>query len=308
MAGQVGIKSESTWGTAVTVDTFVPVLESSLDIDEGYLQVNGLRGGRRVRAPGRVGARKISGSVKMELPNISIAALLKHAFGAVSTSGAGPYVHTLTPGAAISKSFTQQTGITDAAGTTQPFTAAGVKMSGWEISAKVGELAMFSYDWTGKDIVTATALATASYTAGLTPFTFVEGSVSVGGSAVASANSVSLKASKNLQDDRFVLGSRYIREQLEGDYFEFTTTIEADFDNLTLFALAPAATQVASVLTFTNGTDSLVITSSGQVMGDPPSLTKVGLESQTITIDHSSATSDATAMTAVLTNTDASAA
>lgn len=307
MAGQVGWKSESTWGTAVTVDTFVPVTEWSLDIDEGYMRPAGIRAGRRTRNPARLGARKVSGTIEMELPNVGVAALLKHLFGAVSTTGAGPYTHTYTPGAHVSKSLTMQGGIEDATGTVRPFTASGVKSGGWELSCAVGEFAMLSVDWTAKDIVTATALATASYPT-IAPFTFVEGSITVNGSAVASANSVTLSASKGLRDDRHVLGSRLIREQLEQQHFEFTSEIEADFEDLTLFNLGVAATQVASVLTFNNGTDSLTITCSGQVIGDPPSLTGIGLESQTIRLDHSHASTDAGAITAVLVNTESTAA
>ena len=308
MAGQVGWKSETTWGTAVTVDTFVPVTQSSFEVDEGYLRSNGLRGGRRTRGQGRLGARTISGSTELELPNVSIAALMKHMFGTVNTTGAGPYTHTYSPGPHVGKSLTLQVGITDATDTVRPFTASGVKLGGWEISCKVGELAMLKFDWTGKDLVTATALASASYAATLIPFTFIEGSVTVNGSAVASANGVTLSASKNLRDKRHVLGSRYIREQLEDDFFDFTTEITADFDDLTLYALSVAGTQVASVLTFNNGTETLKITTSGQVIGDPPSLTRVGLEEQTIRLEHSSATSDASTISAELVNTEASAA
>lgn len=308
MAGQVGWKSESVWGTAVTVDTFVPVTQHSLTIDEGLMRPSGIRAGRRTKQPGKLGARKVSGSTELELPNVSIAVLLKHLFGAVVTTGAGPYTHTLTPGAALGDSLTLQGGIEDAGGTVRPFTASGVKPGSWELSCSVGEFAMLSFDWTAKDIVTATSLATASYASGLSPFTFVEGSITVNGSAVASANAVTLSCEKGLRDDRHVLGSRYIREQLEEDRFEFTSEIEADFEDLTVFALGVAATQVASVLTFNNGTDTLTITCSGQIIGDPPSLENNGLESQTIRLEHSHATSDASAVTAVLVNTESSAA
>lgn len=308
MAGQVGFKSESTWGTGVTVDTFVPVLSHKLEIDEGLMRPAGIRGGRRTKQPGRVGARKVSGATEMELPNISIACLLKHLFGAVNTTGAGPYVHTFTPGPAVSKSLTLQGGIQDAAGTVNPFTATGVKPGGFELKCAVGEFAMLSFDWTAKDVVTATALATASYASGLVPFTFVEGTLSVNGSSIGSANAVTISASKGLRDDRHVLGSRYIREQQEEERFEFTSEISSDFDDLTVFALGPAATQIAMVLTFTNGVDSLVITTSGQVIGDPPSLEHNGLEPQTIRMEHSHATSDGSAITAVLTNTETTAA
>jgi len=308
MAGQVGWKSESTWGTAVVVDTFAPVLNANLSIDEGYMLPAGIRGGRYTRGVATLGRRTITGSTTLELPNKSIASKFKHMFGSVSTTGAGPYEHTFTPGSVASLSQTEQVGIEDTAGTVNPFTLSGVKMGSWTLSCTVGEYAQLSYDYTAKDAVTATALATASYTSGLTPFTFVHGSVTVDGTAVASANAVTLSASKNLKDDRHVLGSRLIREQLNQDFYDFTTEITADFDNLTLFNIIAAGSEVASVLTFDNGTDDLVITCNGQVVGDAPSLTNTGIESQTIRLEHGSGTSDAATVTAVLTNTDVTAA
>lgn len=308
MAGQIGWKTESVWGTPVTVDTFVPPLRSSLTIDEGYMRTEGIRAGRRTRNPAQLGRRVVGGSVELELPNISIASLLKHYFGTVVTTGSGPYTHTYTPGAQLGKSLTLQTGITDASDTIRPFTAEGVKVGSWSIDCSVGEYAKTSFDWSAEDVVTATALATASYAAGLAPFTFVQCAVSVNGSPVASGRAVKLACNKGLKTDRHVLGSRLIRQQLEVDRWEFTAEITADFEDLTLFNLAVAATQVAVVLTFSNGTDTLTITGSGQVVGDPPSLSSNGLEEQRIKLDLSHASADASAITAVLVNTESSAA
>lgn len=307
MAGQLGIKTETTVGTAVTPDIFVPVLSAKANIDEGYIRSNGIRAGRRTRNPGRLGARVVGGSVELELYNSSVATLLKHAFGAVSTGGS--FVHTYTPGAHLGKSFTLQLGIEDTAGTVNPFTFSGCKMDSWAITAAVGDgLAKFSFDFSAKDVTTATGLAAATYGT-LTPFSFVEATVkSVNGADVVSANSVTYSCSKGLRSDRHVLGSRTIREQLEQQKFEYMTEIQADFDSLTLFNLAVAATQVASILTLSNGTESLAITSSGQVVGDAPSLENHGIEPQTIRLDHSHASADASTVTAVLTNSEASAA
>lgn len=308
MAGQVGWKSEANFGTGVTVDTFMPVLAANLTIDQGYLRSSGIRAGRRTRSAGRLGAKTVGASVEMELPNTSIAALLKHVFGAVSTTGAGPYTHTFTPGTHLAKSMSVQVGIEDTTGTVRPFTLTGTKVDSASISCSVGELAKLSTDLTAQDYTTGTAIATASYSTSLVPFTFIEGSVTVNGSAVASARSATLSINKGLKTDRHVLGSRLIREQLEQDHFEVMTEITADFDSLTLFDLIAAGTQVDSVLTLSNGTQSLTITTSGQVVGDPPSLTNPGIEEQTIRLDHSHATSDASAITAVLTNAESSAA
>lgn len=307
MAGSVGWKSETVWGTGVIPDIFMPVLSADMTIDEGYLRSNAIRGGRRTRSLGRLGAKTVGATVDMELPNLSLATLLKHVLGAVSTSGAGPYEHVFTAGEHSGKSLTVQVGIEDSGGTVQPFTLTGTKVNSATLSCSVGELAQLSVDLTSRDYTTGTALASPSYAAGLIPFTFVEGSVEVNGSPVASARSATLTINKGLKVDRHVLGSRLIREQVEQDHFEITTEISADFDNLTLFNLIAAGTAVTSVLTFDNGAETLVVKTNGQIVGDPPSLTNPGIEEQTIRLDHSSNTSDADTITVTLTNSEATA-
>lgn len=308
MGGSVGWKSESVWGTPVTVDTFMPVLSADMSIDEGYLRSNAIRAGRRTRSLGRLGAKTVGATVDMELPNLSLATLLKHVLGAVSTSGAGPYEHVFTPGEHSGKSLTVQVGIEDSGGTARPFTLSGTKVNSATVSCTVGELAQLSVDLTSRDYTTATALATPSYAADLIPFTFIEGAVEVNGSPVASARAATLTINKGLKTDRHVIGSPLIREQVEQDHFEITTEITADFDSLTLFNLIAAGTAVTSVLTFDNGSETLVVETNGQIVGDPPSLTNPGIEEQTIRLDHSSNTSDAHTITVTLTNDEASAA
>lgn len=304
MSGQIGWKSELIWATPVVPDTYMPVLSAGLTIDEGYLRSAAIRAGRRTRSPGRLGAKTVGASVEMELPNTSIAAFLKHVFGAVTTVGVSPFTHTFTPGPHRGKSLTVQIGVEDAAGTVQPFTLSGSKIDSATIACTVGELAKLSTEISAQDYTTATALAAATYAAGLTPFTFVEGSVSANGAAVASASAATLGINKGLKSDRHVIGSRVIREQLEQDHFEITTEITADFENLTLFNLIAAGTQVESILKFDNGTQTLTITTHGQIVGDAPSLTNPGIEPQTIRLDHSSGTTDADTITAVLVNAE----
>lgn len=308
MGGQVGWKSEAAFGTGVVVDKFMPVLSANMTIDEGYLRSSAIRAGRRTRSLGRLGAKTVGASITMELPNTTLATFLKHVLGAVTTTGVGPYTHEFTPGEHSGLSLTTQVGIEDSAGTVRPFTLTGSKVNSATISCSVGELAQLSADLTAQDYTTATALAAASYAAGLMPFTFIEGAVSVNGSPVASARAATLTINKGLKTDRHVLGSRLIREQVEQDHFEITTEITADFDSLTLFDLIAAGTAVTSTLTFDNGTESLVIETNGQIVGDPPSLTNPGIEEQTIRLDHSSNTSDADTITATLVNSEASAA
>lgn len=389
MAGQVGYKSESTWGVGVTVDQFLPVLASNVTVTEGWLRPMGIRAGRRLKVPARLGARVVSGQVRQELHNVDVATWLYHMFGTVNTTGSGPYTHTYTPGAQRGESLTLQTVVTDADDTSRPFTATGVKFTGWELACQVGQFAELSTDWVGRDVayhrsvtdgvttnsdatvtsataaftqadlfkpisgtgipansyigqinsatsvelsssnqvhtsVNATAsgtgvtftlgvaAASASYDAALSPFTFVEGSVSVAGTTVASARGVSLKAAKGLKADRHSLGSRFIREQLDQERWTVDGSITMDFESMARTLNAASAEQVALVLTFSNapsgGTDSLTVTTNAQISGDPPSLTTNGLEEQTVNFEVSHATSDGSGITAVLINGDASAA
>lgn len=311
MAGQVGFKSESVVGTAVVVDKFMPVTlaRPGNGVPE-QLQRQAILP-RRIRKPGKVGRIVVKPHLELEVSNKNgIATLFKHLHGNVSTSGAGPYVHTYNFGSILGDSFTLQTGITDATDTVQPFTAAGCKVDSFEFNCAVGEYLKLNVDCSAKTVVTATALAAASYQDD-EAFTFVEGTVSIAGSAVASARSFTLRCNKNTRNERFALGSNTIREQLEDGFYDLTMSVEADFDSLTLYNLALNRTQVAIALAFTSGgagAETLNWTMSGQLLGDPPELSTPGLQSQTLNLEISHGTADASAYTCVLTNSEASAA
>lgn len=164
---------------------------------------------------------------------------------------------------------------------------------------------------TGVAITIGTALASASYGSGI-PWTFIEGSVTAAGSPIASATSFELAAAKNLRNQRHVLGSPLIIEQLEEENFTFMTTIEADFDSNAFNILNLSLGQASLVFTLSDapsgGTKTLVITQNVQVVGEIPSLTKQGLESQSLKFEASHASADASTITAVLTNGETSAA
>lgn len=163
---------------------------------------------------------------------------------------------------------------------------------------------------TGVTFTIGIALASASYGAGV-PWTFVQASLVAAGSPVASATSFNLQGKKNLRDERHHLGSPYINEQLEEERFEYTTAVEMDFDSNAFSILQLSLGQASLVTTLSDapsgGTNTLVITQNVQVPGDLPALTKPGLESQSVKFEAGHATSDASAITAVLTNGETSA-
>lgn len=303
---QIGWKTESVVGTGVVVDTFQPFLSESIKQNIEYLD-SATISARKVLRSSKLGSKMVEGSISMELPNMSIAALLKHCFGAVVTTGAGPYTHTYTPADLTGDSLTIQVGRPASSGTVHPFTYAGCKISEWTIAASVGEIAKFDCNIIGMTETTATGLATASYPSTWAPFVFTEATVNVTGSPVATVRDVSLTGN-NAIERRIRLGVATSVQPLEIGLRSYTGTITTDFDALTHYNLYTAGTQTALVLKFDNGPDELTITMNIQFTGETPEVGGFDLLSQSLPFRCISSTSDAAAITAVLINTETSAA
>ena len=303
---QIGWKSESVVGTAVVVDTFQPFRSENLKQNIEYLDTQTISA-RKVLRLTKPGSKTVEGGITMELANTDIATLLNHMFGAVSTSGAGPYEHEYTPGDLTGQAMTIQVGRPASSGTVHPFTYAGCKIANWTISAAVGEIATLEVGIVGMTETTATALATASYDSTWEPFVFTEASLSIDGTPVGTVRDVSLSGD-NAIENRIRLGSGTSKEPLEIGLRDYSGTITTDFDSLTHYNLFTSGTEAAMVLTFDNGTDDLVITSNIQLVGETPEVSGFDLLAQNLPYRCISSTSDAAAITAVLTNSEASAA
>lgn len=302
--GLFGLKSESVWGTGVTPDLFLGGWLSGNPVrEQPPLVSQGIRAGRRTPNCISAGAKTVAGTVELELTPAPMATLMRHMFGTVNTTGSGPYTHTASLGTLNGKSFTGQWGIAGTGGTVHPFTMPGSKITSWTIAATAGEIAKLSLDISAKDYVTATGLASASYLSAC-PFTFVQGSITVDGDELGEVNSFELNVDRSLRVKHYV-GSPLIQEQIEEGRPEVMISVDSEFTDLTLHDLAN--TGVAIVLDFDNGTDSLTVTLNAWVMPSTPEvggvddLTSFNFEAQAY-----HATSDASAMTAVLINSESS--
>lgn len=148
---QIGYALESTVGTPVTVTAFLPLVSETLGQELARLESAGIIAGRRVLASQQWNGGDISvmGSVQHELYNRGLGKLFTAMFGAVATTGAGPYTHTFTPGDLTGDSLTVQVGRPATNGTTYPFTYAGMKVASWEIACAAGEIATLGMDLVG---------------------------------------------------------------------------------------------------------------------------------------------------------------
>lgn len=285
LSAQLGIVDEVTYGTKVAVTRFFEFTEESVKNDIARIESKGLRAGTRVRRSQQwvPGGKKPGGDVRIEVGNKGFGLWLKHMFGAVSSAqpdaGGNPTVweHTFTPGDLTGKSLTAQFGRPDSTATVRPFTYSGVKVAKWELSGKVGELAVLKLSLLAQDEDTATGLAAASYPTGYALFVFTGGNLSLGGSNV-DVTEVTLSGDNMLSDDRAKLGSPLRKEPLEKGLRPYTADVTEYYTSLTDYNRFTGATEAAAVFNFVGGVISttynfeLKFTMNVRVDGDTPNV------------------------------------
>lgn len=307
MAAQLGVKAETTWGTFVAPTRFYPLISESLTEEIDRLESEGIIAGQRVLRSEQwaAGNVDVGGDIQTELYQQGMGALLKACFGAVATTGAGPYTHTFTPGDLTDDHLSVQVGKPDVAGTVQPFSYYGMKVTDWELSIEAGGLVMLTTSLVGKQLATSDSLATASYgTGAATPFTFKHATASVAGGA-ANVKKLTIKGSNGLDTDRRFIGSEYRVEPLEADLREYGGTVDLEFESLTQYNRFRNANEVALVSTISAGASaSLTTTMNVRFDGSTPEVDGRGIVQLSAPYKCIGTTTDASAITAVLISND----
>lgn len=306
LAAQLGLAAESTPGTAVTVTRFYELISESIVQEIERIESEGIRSGQRVirSEDWTAGTQKISGDIELELSSKNWALLFSHMLGTVVTAGAGPYTHTCTPGDLSGKSLTIQAGRPGIDGTVRPFTWAGCKIASWELSCAVDELAKVTLSIVGMSETTGTALATASYTASNALFSFTHAALTVAGSAFP-VKEVTLSGDNGLDAERFYLGQATTSEPLEASLRDYSGSLIADFLDLTAYNRFVSGTEAALVLTFTRGTDIIAITTNVRFDGSSPTVEGTDILEQSLDFKCVGASTDAGAITVVVTSSEA---
>jgi Phage tail tube protein len=262
LSAQLGTAEESTYGTPVTVDRFFEFRSETLKLNIDRIASTALRSGQRVLRSDRwaTGKRSGGGDITMELATKSFGRWFKHALGAVATNqpdaGGNPtvYLHTFTPGD-LPTGQTIQIGRPDTGGTVRPFSYHGCKISAWGLECAVGEIATFKPTVVGEDEDTTTSLAVASYPSSLALMSFVNGTLTIGGSA-ADVKSASIQGANGLAEDRYVLGSALRKNPLEAALRSYSGQFSAEFESLTAYNRYVNGTEADIVLLFQGATIS----------------------------------------------------
>lgn len=308
IAAQVGFKAESTYGTAVVVDRFLPFRSESIaDTYERAIADDIVAGAQMQRSDQvRSGNKSISGTLGYYLFNRNQALLWLMALGANSTTGAGPYTHAVTPGELTGDALTLQVGRPDTGGTVRAFTYSGVKVAGLSLAVTAGEYATLDVDVVAQDVTTATALASASFPASLYRYHADDLGVTIGGTAVCVRN-LQLDIVNALDDTRRCVGSNLIKEPTRNDHLSVSGSLEIEWTDLTHYARVQALTTAAVVFTFAKSPDSLTIT-LGTARFDNASQPVAGRGVVYQTLDFTAAgTSDANGLTVSVVNADSAA-
>lgn len=302
IATQLGAKAETTWGTAVTVDTFIPLVSESLGIDpNNRVESNATLAGRRIISSEAwaAGNKVVGGDLGLELPTNSTIArlLLEHMMGTVS--GSGPY--TYTPGDLYGKGLTLQVGVPGVDGTVRTKTYEGSKLNTWEIAWSAGEIVTLGLGVIAEDEVTNTALASASYASGAaTPFYATRATATIAGTTV-NVKQGTLSGDNKLAR-RYFGGSTLTSEPIEEERREYTGTLQLEFTDLTQYARFTGGTEFAVVVTFaTASTTSIVLTFHARAEGETPKVGGRGIIDQPFPFKAVGTTTDATGLTIVYT-------
>lgn len=272
LAAQFGFKLESTVGTPVTVDTFLPLVSESIKRSEAFTESAAIRAGRRLMQSSdwNSGLVTVEGDVQLELYTTSVRSLFTAMMG-TETSSAGTY--TYYPEDLYGDSLTVQIGRPDTAGTVNPFTYAGMKVASWEIACAAGEIATMGLTFMGclADESTGTALASASYAAGLRPIKFSGANIVVAGGTLASVSNFTISGD-NALSMRQRVSSQYGLEPIETGLRAYTGSIQGEFESLTAYNRYINHTEATLVATLANGTSLVKMQANVRFDGETPNV------------------------------------
>ena len=262
LSGQVGAVAEVTYGTPVTVTHFYEFLSESLVFTPTWLDGLGLKSGQAFKRASRTQQSQftVAGDIVMEHTIGSATSVIadsmgfwwKYALGStlvtptqIGATTAYKQIH--TNGTKAGQFMTCQVGRPQVSGATvQPFTLTGIKCTGWEFTCSDNQLAQLKVTLDGRNELTSTALAAASYPTPNGLFSFANASVfTIGGTASTSAgettvaggtalgslvNSITITGATPMKVNRFGLGNLGLKgEPIENAIPTVTGTLGTEF-------------------------------------------------------------------------------
>lgn len=242
---QVGMAAESTVGTYATPTRFLEFREESIKLTIDRIESQALRAGARFARSSRwiPGKHQVGGDVTFEVQDRGFGLPLAYAFGggtwSIATPSGGTNTRdiTITAGTNYGRALTLQVGRPDTAGTVEPFSYVGAKVTEASLSCDVDNFLLFTPTFAAHDETTGQSLASASYPATQLPLSWVGGTFSLAGSAL-DVKDFSFNVNHGLFTDRFFqrsTGGTIMKEPIEADMAEATGSFTVEFESLTQY-------------------------------------------------------------------------
>lgn len=242
IGAQLGLATESTYGTFVTPTRFLPFTSESIELSREFIESKGLRAGRIAQAGDLVKptTRTAAGNVEGEFLYNGMGVWLNQLHGnTVTPSTVGTLgrrqIHEIGEVDPGGKSLTVQFGRPDSGGTVRPFSALGTKVAEATFSLDVGGFLNASFSVDSQDVVTSQSLATATYNANVEPFDFTQASIEFDDVAYTECvQSLSITVSNPHKTDRYCIGGGALKkEPVQNDLTMVTVSLEMEFASLT---------------------------------------------------------------------------
>ncbi|MGW1801536.1 phage tail tube protein [Streptomyces sp. NPDC001984] len=247
LGGSLGMAMETTYGTYGAPTRWHPLDGFPFKKVPNYAQAGGLAAGKMVRRKTRrvLTHHQAEGQFTTEFYHVGMGRLLNLLMGGTVTpvvqGATAAFLQTHTLQDPAGKFCTWQAGVPTTDGTVRPHTFLGSKVKSVEFSCEVGGHLMMAVEWDCREMVESQTLVAPSYTSGLKPFHFAQGTVKLGTvGAEASVSGVkkwSLKIERGLDTERFYFGNAGKKsEPLLNDFTKISGSVEVDYENKADFA------------------------------------------------------------------------
>lgn len=246
----VGLYEETVYGADPGSPTGSLIICEGFGVkaSQGLQDDSSINGTRGVEKPEK-GNIEVGGPMTVKIAPTAIGTLLKHAIGAVATTGTGPYTHTYTAGdLPVGLVLERDRGavITDA-GRYEKLN--GNKVGTIDFSFPQEGFPSIAFNMKGANASQASAPLDATLTDnGYTPFNSAEGSIKEGGVASAVITEASFSLNNSLDEAGFSIGAQ-TRQDLDEGMAIITGSLTAMFKDMTL--LNKAINDTASSVEFT---------------------------------------------------------
>ena len=296
---------EATPFSRTTPSIAVPLIQESMaDTGNQPIMRPGIIKGRRVSHGSDRSKSNVGGQVSVPLTAESIGSLLRCGLGTVSTSGAGPYTHTITPGEP--DPFSMQIGWTDNAATAFRKDYIGCLVDGMTLDVQADQHPTLQLDLKARsEEDDAYAAITPSY-ATLTYFEFSDFTVNFDAGGTECFDTISINWANNLYRSPAICPTNPRATIYEDSGLHVVTgTIGHDFSSWTRYAKFTAGTEATLQVVGTAGASTITIDLNIIFTGETPQVAGRERIKQGIPFEVQSGTSDADGCTVTLVNTDA---